>query len=195
MSVKSPRAYAAYARDVPAGPARSGSAPDSRPLRARVAVRLRLLVRLGELPHHLLAPLVQSLEPPLLSFGERVRGEDRKTAGVIEVAHDRARELVGIDLPPAHGFGRRGPGQAARIGARVGHLEVVVMPLFADAQHFLDLRLRLQHEVLRAAAADDQDAALAAVGLRVEHDGRRLVHVRAVDAPQTLSGERLLRLV
>src|SRR5947208_586232 len=76
MSVKSPRAYAAYARDVPTGggPACSGSAPDSRPLRARVAVRLRLLVRLGELPHHLLTPLVQSLEPPLLSFGERVRG-------------------------------------------------------------------------------------------------------------------------
>src|SRR5437016_1487307 len=68
MSVKSPRAYAAYARDVPAGrgPACSGSAPDSRPLRARVAVRLRLLVRLGELPHHLLAPLVQSLEPPMI---------------------------------------------------------------------------------------------------------------------------------
>src|SRR2546426_12620489 len=88
MSVKSPRAYAAYARDVPTGggPACSGSAPDSRPLRARVAVRLRLLVRLGELPHHLLAPLVQSLEPPLLSFGERIRGEDRKTDGVVEVA-------------------------------------------------------------------------------------------------------------
>src|SRR2546422_579002 len=113
MSVKSPRAYAAYARDVPAGPTRSGSAPDSRPLRARVAVRLRLLVRLGELPHHLLAPLVQSLEPPLLSFGERVRGEDRETDGVVEVAHHRARELVGVHLPPAHGFGGRGPGQAA----------------------------------------------------------------------------------
>src|SRR2546422_3076906 len=66
------------------------------------------------------------------------------------------------------------------------------MPLFADAQHFLDLRLRLQHEVLRAAAADDQDAALAAVGLRVEHDGRRLVHVRAGVEPQLRSGERLL---
>src|SRR5438874_7471873 len=33
---------------------------------------------------------------------------------------------------------------------------VVVIPLFADAQHFLDLRLRLQHEVLRAAAAEDR---------------------------------------
>src|SRR5947199_7071745 len=136
MSVRSPRAYAAYARDVPTGggPACSGSAPDSRPLRARVAVRLRLLVRLGELPHHLLAPLVQSLEPPLLSFGERVRGEDRETDGVVEVAHHRTRELVGVHLPPAQGFGRRGPGHAARIGARRGHVVVVVSLRFSDAQ-------------------------------------------------------------
>src|SRR2546425_9937007 len=96
MSVKSPRAYAAYARDVPAGGGapRSGSTPDSRPLRARVAVRLRLLVRLGELPHHLLAPVVQSLLPPLLPLGERVRGEDREADGVVEVAHHRDRKSV-----------------------------------------------------------------------------------------------------
>src|SRR5947207_14916799 len=124
MSVRSPRAYAAYAREVPTGggPACSGSAPDSRPLRARVAVRLRHLVRLGELPHHLLAPLVQSLEPPLLSFGERVRGEDRKTDGVIEVSHDRPRELGGIDLPAAHGFGRPCLRHTIRTIARVGRL-------------------------------------------------------------------------
>src|SRR5213593_985802 len=124
MSVKSPRAYAAYARDVPTGggPACSGSAPDSRPLRARVAVRLRLLVRLRELPHHLPAPIVQPLESALLPFGERVRGEDREADGVVEVAHHRTRQLVRIDLPPAHGFGRRRPGQAAGVDARVGHL-------------------------------------------------------------------------
>src|SRR2546430_392320 len=119
MSVNSPRAYAAYARDVPAGPARSGSAPDSRRLRARVAVRLRLPVRLGELAHHLLAPVVQPLEPPLLPFRERVRGEDGEADGVVEVAHHRARQLVGVHLSPAHGFGRCRPGQAARIDARV----------------------------------------------------------------------------
>src|SRR6058998_2719398 len=98
MSVRSPRAYAAYARDVPTGggPACSESTPDSRPLRARVAVRLRLLVRLGELPHHLLAPVVQALEPPLLPLGERVRGEDREADGVVQVAHHRARQLVGV---------------------------------------------------------------------------------------------------
>src|SRR5438874_4527091 len=111
MSVKSPRAYAAYARDVPTGggPACSGSAPDSRPLRARVAVRLRLLVRLGELRHHLLAPPVQSLGPPLLSLGERVRGEARETDGVAGVAHHRTRGLVGVPLPPPPALARRGP--------------------------------------------------------------------------------------
>src|SRR5437867_13209072 len=128
MSVNSPRAYAAYARDVPVGGGapgapRSVSAPDSRRLRARVAVRLRLLVRLGELPHHLLAPVVQALEPPLLAFGQRVRGEDGEADGVVEIAHHRAGQLVGVHLPPAHGFGRRRPGRAARTGAGVGHLE------------------------------------------------------------------------
>src|SRR6266576_2926532 len=173
MSVKSARAYAAYARDVPAGGGapgapRSVSAPDSRRLRARVAVRLRLLVRLGELPHRRVAPVVQSLEPALLPLGERVRGEDGEADGVVEITHHGAGKLVRVHLAPAHGFGRRRPGQAARIGARVGHLEVVVMTLFADAQHLLDLRLRLQHEVLRAAAADDQEAALPAWGLVAE---------------------------
>src|SRR6267154_5940758 len=157
MSVNSPRAYAAYAREVAAGPARSGSAPDSRRLRARVAVRFRLLVCLGELPHDLLAPVIQPAQPPLLPFGERVRGEDREADGIVEVAHHRARQLVGVHLPPTHRFGRRGSGQAASVDPGVGHLEVVVMPFFADAQYFLDLRLRLQYEVLGAAAADDQD--------------------------------------
>src|SRR6266404_2247305 len=138
MSVKSPRAYAAYARDVPVGPARSGSAPDSRRLRARVAVRLRLLICLGELPHHLLAAVVQALEPPLLPFGERIGGEDREADGVVEVAHHRARQLVGVHLPPADGFGRRGSRQAARVDAGVSHLKVVVMAFLADTQHFLD---------------------------------------------------------
>src|SRR6266513_4592515 len=106
MSVKSARAYAAYARDVPEGGGapgapRSVSAPDSRRLRARVAVRLRLLVRLGELAHHRLAPVIQSLEPPLVPFGERVRGEDGKADGVVEIAHHLTGKLVGVNLPPA----------------------------------------------------------------------------------------------
>src|SRR3989442_14363115 len=132
MSVNSPRAYAVSAGAVPAGAARSGFAPDSRRLRAGVAVRFRLLVCLGELPHHLLAPVVQPAQPPLFPLGERVRGEDGETDGVVEVAHHRARQLAGANLPPADGFGRRGSGQPARVDAGVGHLEVVVMPFLAD---------------------------------------------------------------
>src|SRR6266699_1241217 len=129
MIVKSAKTYAAYARDVSAG-----GGDD--------ALRVCAL---------------QSLEPPLFPFGERVRGEDGKADGVVEIAHHRTGKLVGVNLPPAHRFGWRRARQTACIGPRVGHLEVVVVPLFADAQDLLDLRLRLQHEVLRAAPADDQD--------------------------------------
>src|SRR5947207_14254254 len=109
MSVKSARAYAAYARDVPVGGGaprapRSVSAPDSRRLRARVAVRLRLLVRLGELPHHLLAPVVQSLEPPLLAFGQRVCGADGEADGIVQKAQQRAAQHVGGHIPPTQRF-------------------------------------------------------------------------------------------
>src|SRR5213082_296171 len=170
MSVSKPRAYAAYARDVAAGAANSGSAVDSRRLRAGVAVRLRLAVRLGELAQQLVAPIVQTSEPPFLALGERLRRDDRKADRVVEVTDHGARELVGVDFAPAHRLGGRRPRQAARVGASVGDLQVVVVALLADAQDFLDLRLRLQHEILGGAASDDQDGALAAVRLRVEHD-------------------------
>src|SRR2546429_7792273 len=97
MSVSKPRAYAAYARDVAAGAANSGSAVDSRRLRAGVAVRLRLAVRLGELAQQLVAPIVQTSKPPFLALGERVRRDDRKADRVVEVTDHGARELVGVD--------------------------------------------------------------------------------------------------
>src|SRR5437879_10065225 len=147
MSVSKPRAYAAYARDVAAGAANSGSAVDSRRLRTGVAVRLRLAVRRGELAQELVAPIVQPSEPPLLPLGERVRRDDRKADRVVEVANHGARELVGIDFAPAHRLGGRRPRQAARVGASVGDLQVVVVALLADAQDFLDLRLGLQQEL------------------------------------------------
>src|SRR5689334_9312993 len=149
MSVSNPRAYAAYARDVTTeDAANSGSALDSRRLRAGVAIRLRFAVRLGELAQQLVAPLVQPSEPPLLSLGERVRGDDREADGVVEVADHRAGELLGVDLAPAHGLGRRRPREPAGVGAGIRDLQVVVVALLADAQDFLDLRLRLEHEIL-----------------------------------------------
>src|SRR2546423_13400654 len=151
MSVSKPKAYAAYARDVAAGAASSGSAGDSRRLRAGVAARLRLAVRLGELAHQLVTPIVQTSEPPLLPLGERVRGDDREADRVVEVADHGARQLVRVDLAPAHRFRGRGPQQAAGVGAGVGDLQVVVVALLADAQDLLDLGVGLQHGNLGAA--------------------------------------------
>src|SRR5438067_13856684 len=119
MSVSKPRAYAAYARDVAAGAANSGSAVDSRRLRAGVAVGLRLAVGLGELAQRLVAPIVQTSEPPFLARRERVRRDDRKTGRVVEVTDHGPRELVGVVFAPAHRLGGRRPRQAARVGACV----------------------------------------------------------------------------
>src|SRR5437868_42174 len=135
------------ASDGAAGAANSGPAVASRRLRAGVAVRLRLAVRLGELPQQLVAPIVQASEPPFLALGERVRGHDRKADRVVEVTDYGAGELVGIDLAPAHRLGRRRARQAAGVGAGIGDLQVVVVALLTDAQDLLDLRLRLEHEI------------------------------------------------
>src|SRR2546430_14048769 len=134
MSVSNPRAYAAYARDVAAGAASSGSAVDSRRLRAGVAVAFRLAVCLGELAHQLVAPIVQASEAPLLAPGERVRGDNREADRVVHVANHRPRELVGVDLAPAHRLGGRRPRQAAGVGAGIGGLQVVVVGPLPDGQ-------------------------------------------------------------
>ena len=72
------------------------------------------------------------------------------------------------------------PGQAAGVGPGVGHVDVVVLADLRDHQDFLNLRLRLEHEVLRTAAADQDDAGLALfVFLGVQDDGGRVVDVDA----------------
>src|SRR5207244_5971811 len=160
MRGSSARGYAACALAGPADATPLGPASDSRRLRARVAVRLRLPVRLRELPHHLLTLVVQPFERPLLPPGERVCREDREADRVVEVTDHRARQLVGVHLPPAHRLGGRGAREAARVGTSVRELQVVVVTLFADPQDLLDLRLGLAHEVLGAPAADVKDAAI-----------------------------------
>ena len=51
------------------------------------------------------------------------------------------------------------------------------MPLFVDPENLLDLRLGLEHEVLRRPAAEDPDRAFPPAAFRVVDDRRRLVHV------------------
>ena len=51
------------------------------------------------------------------------------------------------------------------------------MPLFGNAQDFLNLRLGLEHEVLGRAAAEDEHAGAVSGGLRFIDNCRRLVDV------------------
>ena len=51
------------------------------------------------------------------------------------------------------------------------------MALFVNAEHFLNLRLGLQHEILRAASTQNHHAASASIAFGIEHDRRCLVHV------------------
>ena len=103
-----------------------------------------------------LAPVEQALERARLVARVRVRGQQRQRDRRIEIADHRVGQTIGIDLAPAHRLGRRRAGEAAGVRARIGDLQEVVVALLVDAEHFLDLRLGLQHEVLRAAAAADQ---------------------------------------
>src|SRR6266496_5517222 len=73
----------------------------------------------------------------------------------------RVGELVGIDLPPGDRLRGGGPGQAARVRPGVGDLDVIVVAAVREAEDLLDLRLGLENEVLRRAAAQHQHAALA----------------------------------
>ena len=64
------------------------------------------------------------------------------------------------------------------------------MALFINPENFLDLWLRLQDEVLRASAPNDQDRALA-FPLGLEYDRGRLVHVSRYVEAQLAPGQGL----
>ena len=114
------------------------------------------LVGGGQLRHHLLALLVQAARLARLAPRQRIGGDQRQRHGRIDVAYDRVGQLGGIDLAPAHRLRRRRAREAAGVGPRVGHLQKIVVALLRDAHHFLDLRLGLQHEIFRRAAAEDE---------------------------------------
>ena len=56
-------------------------------------------------------------------------------------------------------------------------MKEVILAVFLDAQHFLDLRLGLEHEVFWTAAAPEHHGALAAGPLGGEDDGGGFIHV------------------
>ena len=115
-------------------------------------------------------PLERAVGVPRLGIGGEQRQRDRSCRRSTTTVPG---SWSGSILPQLTASAGRRAGEAAGVGARVGHLEEVVVAPLVDAEHLLDLRLGLEHEVLGAAAADDQHPALAAAALGLEHDGWR----------------------
>ena len=103
--------------------------------------------------------------------------QQRHRDGRVRVADDGVGQLGRIHLAPAHGLARRRAGKAAGVRPRVGDLDEKVLAEFLDAQNFLDLRLGLEREILRAAAAPEHHAAAPARALGGEDDAGGFVHV------------------
>src|ERR1041384_7061127 len=91
-----------------------------------------------------LAPVVQTPVRAGFYLCKNVRRENRESDGRIKVGHDGVVELARVDLPPCDSFAGGGAGESPGIRPGIGYLQVVVVPLFLDSQHFLDLRLRLE---------------------------------------------------
>src|ERR1041384_4161947 len=109
-----------------------------------------------------------------------VRGNQWQRDSRVDVTHNGVGKLLWIDFAPTDRFGRGGTAEAAGVGTGVGDLEEVVVPFFAEAKHFLNLWLGLQHEVLRRTPAEDEDAGSEAVLFGIVNDGCGLVDV-AID--------------
>src|SRR6476469_3768387 len=86
-------------------------------------------------PRHVRCAMIQEASKfTRFSPGKGVRGEQWKCDRGVDVAHHRIRQLVRIDLPPAHRLRRRRNGEPARIGPRLRDLQTAVVPLFLEAQ-------------------------------------------------------------
>ena len=128
-------------------------------------------LQLGDQPSRLCTSSLRGRRP----FGrpDRVLAEERKGDRRIAVGHDRVGQHAGVDLAPADRFGRRRTGQAAPDDLVGRDLDEVIVAALRNAVDLPQRRLRLQVEVLRRSAAEDD----AAVLLAGEHDRADLVHV------------------
>src|SRR5690349_20530111 len=61
-------------------------------------------------------------------------------------------------------------GKTASIGSGVSYLDEEILADFLDAEHFLNLRLGLQHEIFGAATAPEDNAAASPVSFCCQHE-------------------------
>src|SRR5207249_7523417 len=99
--------------------------------------------------------MIEALDRSRFSLRQRVSRQQWQGDGRIEVADNGIGQSIGIDLSPSNSFGRSGAGQASGIHPGIGKLQVIIVTLFVQPKHFLNLRLRLKYKILRRAASND----------------------------------------
>ena len=119
---------------------------------------LRLLILLSQPLHKIFAPVVKALQFAGRPRGNGVGRDQRHCNRRVTVADDRPRQLIRIHLPPAHRFAGCCAGQATGVGAGIGNLQKVVMPLFGNAQNLLKLRFGLEDEILGRTSSTNEHA-------------------------------------
>jgi len=116
--------------------------------------------------------------------GQCIDGEKRQGHRSIQVAGDRIRQLLRIDFAPGDSLVGGSAAEAPRIRPGIGHLEEIIMAAFGQAEHFLDLRLGLQQEILGRPTAENYNRA-SAMFFCVIHDRRTLIDVaQRIDAQE-----------
>src|SRR6185437_7302169 len=100
-----PRTYAAYVLEPTTADEPLLRASASGGLRPGVARLPGFFVGLHQVRHHGRAAVIEPLQGSRLPLGEGVGREERQGHRVVRVAHDGARELVGVDLAPTDRLG------------------------------------------------------------------------------------------
>src|SRR3954469_14798421 len=95
----------------------------------------------------------------------------------VGINDDSIRKFGGVNFAPTYGFAGRSSGEAPGVGTGVGDLNEKVLSDFFDAQHFLNLRFGLEHEVFGTAATPKHHAAAAAATFGREHKSSGFVDI------------------
>src|SRR5262249_56889295 len=94
-----------------------------------------------------------------------------------------------------HCLARRRSRQPSGIGPGIGYLQKVVVSFLLDFEHFLNLRLGLQNEVLWTAAPQNKHRRLSTAALCGKHDRRGLINIGGDVEPQLVADERERRYI
>ena len=150
------------------------------PLRLNFGHTSHLEIGLRQGPHQFIAAVI---EPLVRAFGhprKAVSSEQWQRNRGVHIGHHTIGQGLRIDLAPTDGFSRSGTAQASGIRPGIGALQKVIVALLINPHHFLDLRLGLKHEILRATSPQNENRRRAPGSLGIIDDRGALIDI-AVD--------------